>query len=105
MFPKSLAHKVSLLFTNVLSSPHGDFSLETITRELQGISSPRMPRAMGQVKDSEQDTLEMLVESLEPQQASGVVSRYEEFQDIVANVIDRGQSISSRMATLFDCLV
>ena len=60
---------------------------------------------MGQVKDSEQDTLEMLVESLEPQQASGVVSRYEEFQDIVANVIDRGQSISSRMATLFDCLV
>src|SRR5258706_28016 len=39
MFPKSLAHKVSLLFTNVLSSPHGDFSLETITRELQGSST------------------------------------------------------------------
>jgi len=40
-----------------------------------------------EVKAAEQDALEILVDGLERQQTSEVVSRYEKSRNIVANVI------------------
>ena len=104
MFPKSLAHNVSFLFTNVLSPLHWNFSGETIPVALQDAPQfllnnpialqrqylklkhdPNMRRARRDLRDAvkagEENGLKMLVklfdwlDSLEPQGTAEAVTR------------------------------
>ncbi len=104
MFPKSLAHDVSFMFTNVLNPLHWNFSLVTIPHELRGApqsllnnpialqreylklkNDPNMKKRRADlrnvVKAGEQNALGMLVglfgwlDSLEPRGTTEIVTR------------------------------
>lgn len=104
MFPKSMAHSVSFMFTNVLSPLHWNFSLETVPSNLRGApqfllnnpialqrkylklkDDPKMKKGRAalrnDVKAGEQNALQTLVElfdwldGLEPQGTTEIVTR------------------------------
>ena len=104
MFPKSLAHNVSFMFTSVLSPLHWNFSLDAVPCDLQGapqflLNNPialqrkylklkddkNMKRRRRDLRDAvkagEENGLQMLVtffdwlDSLEPQSTTETVTR------------------------------
>ncbi len=116
--PRTRSNNVALLLTNTSNALFRNLSGDTLPEGFKNapqfllnnpialqrryIELKDAPNTIAQghifrdaVKTSERDTLEMLVdlfdwlESLEPQQTSEVVSRYEGFQDIVANIVGR----------------